>query len=92
MPNAFTPKQVLAQFACRLRNADPQSWEQFVECFDAYATEVTIAVTNCGQHEILTQQGRAQEENLRREHFQKSECGGGFQGRIIQVVRSGQRA
>jgi hypothetical protein len=57
---ALTPQQVLAQFACRLRNADPKSWEQFIECFDAYTTEVTVAVTRADANEILNLQGRAQ--------------------------------
>jgi hypothetical protein len=57
---ALTPQQVLAQYACRLRNSDPKAWEEFVECFDAYATEVTVAVTNAPQTEILNVQGRAQ--------------------------------
>jgi hypothetical protein len=57
---ALTPQQVLAQFACRLRNADPQTWDSFVQCFDAYTTEVTVAVTNAEQNEILNRQGRAQ--------------------------------
>ena len=58
--SALSPQQVLAQFAMRLRAADPQAWESFVQCFDAYATEVTVAVTNAPQDQILNAQGRAQ--------------------------------
>ena len=58
--SALSPQQVLAQFAMRLRHADPKAWEEFVQCFDAYATEVTLAVTNASQNEILVCQGRAQ--------------------------------
>jgi len=51
---------VLAQFAVRLRAADNQAWEGFVQCFDAYTTEVTVAVTEASQDKILNAQGRAQ--------------------------------
>ena len=44
----------------RLRNADPPAWESFVEIFDAYSTEVTVAVTQAPQDQILNAQGRAQ--------------------------------
>lgn len=55
-----TPTQVLSQYALRLRGAAPKEFEAFVECFDAYATEVTVAVTACEPNEILNRQGRAQ--------------------------------
>jgi hypothetical protein len=44
----------------RLRTADPTAWEGFVDCFDAYSTEVTLAVTQAPQDAILNAQGRAQ--------------------------------
>lgn len=59
MPVAPSPTQVLALCALRLRNADPRAWDDFLACFDAYATEVTVAVTQAEQHEILQAQGRA---------------------------------
>lgn len=31
-----------------------------MQCFDAYATDVTVAVTNADQSEILVKQGQAQ--------------------------------
>jgi len=55
-----TPQQVLAQHCMRLRNADPRAWDEFVTCFDAYATEVTVAVTRADQNMILNWQGKAQ--------------------------------
>lgn len=54
-----SPTEILRQHAHHLRNAAPREWEAFVACFDAYATEVTVAVTNAEQHEILVAQGRA---------------------------------
>lgn len=52
---------VLSQFALRLRNADPESWERFIAAFDAYAGELTVAVTDAPQDQILHMQGRAKQ-------------------------------
>lgn len=57
--NPRTPSDVLAHYAHSLQIAAPKEWEAFVQTFDAYATEVTVAVTNAEQHEILVCQGRA---------------------------------
>lgn len=54
-----TPTEVCKHYARALRAAAPKEWEAFVECFDAWATDVTVAVTNAEQHEILVAQGRA---------------------------------
>lgn len=43
-----------------LRNAAPEEWKKFVECFDAATLEVTVAVTKAEPAEILRLQGRAQ--------------------------------
>lgn len=56
----MTPSDALKQYAHQLQTSAPQEWAAFVECFDAYATEVTVAVTTAPQHEVLQQQGRAQ--------------------------------
>lgn len=40
--------------------AAPKEWEEFVQMFDAFATEVTVAVTRADQSEILNKQGQAQ--------------------------------
>lgn len=58
--NSPTTKDFLSQSALRLRSAAPKDFEHFVEVFDAYATEVTVAVTAADQNEILNRQGRAQ--------------------------------
>ena len=50
----------MSDAALRLRSAAPKEFERFVEVMDAYATEVTLAVTEAHQSDILCQQGRAQ--------------------------------
>lgn len=55
----MTPSDVLKHHAHNLQLSAPKEWEAFVQCFDAYATEVTVAVTRAEQHEILVAQGRA---------------------------------
>jgi hypothetical protein len=57
---AHTPTTILSQFALRLRAVAPKEFEAFVECFDAYATEITVAVTAADQSTVLNAQGRAQ--------------------------------
>jgi hypothetical protein len=54
-----SPSVVLAHYAKALRAAAPREWEAFIQCFDAYATEVTVAVTQAEQHEVLQKQGQA---------------------------------
>lgn len=39
--------------------AAPTEWDAFVECFDAAATEITVAVIHADQSEVLNRQGRA---------------------------------
>jgi predicted Zn-dependent protease with MMP-like domain len=56
----MTPQMVLAKFCMRLRALDERAWDDFVQCFDAYTTEVTVAVTEAPQDKILNAQGRAQ--------------------------------
>ncbi len=53
------PSDVTRAYAHALQLAAPREWEAFVECFDAYATEVTVAVTQADQQDILVAQGRA---------------------------------
>lgn len=55
----MTPTDTLKIYAHHLQIAAPKEWEAFVQCFDAYATEVTVAVTAAEQNEILVAQGRA---------------------------------
>lgn len=55
-----TTPQVVAHYLQALRNAAPREFEPFVAAFDAWATEVTVAVTTASQQDVLQQQGRAQ--------------------------------
>jgi hypothetical protein len=57
----MTTDKILQRFALRLKNADPSGWDSFVEAFDVYTTEVTVAVTQAPAAEILVMQGRAQQ-------------------------------
>jgi hypothetical protein len=57
---AFSTPEYLSQCALRLRSADPKAWDEFCVGLDAYATEITVAVTAAEQNDILNQQGRAQ--------------------------------
>lgn len=56
----MTPSDAFQQYAYRLQLAAPKEWEEFVQLFDAFATEVTVAVTRADQSEILNKQGQAQ--------------------------------
>lgn len=56
----FSPTDTLKHYAHAIQLAAPREWEVFVQCFDAYATEVTVAVTAADQSEVLNAQGRAQ--------------------------------
>lgn len=56
---AHTPSSVLSHYARTLQLAAPKEWDAFVQVFDAYATDVTVAVTAAEQHEILVAQGKA---------------------------------
>lgn len=56
----FSPTNILAKYAHGLQLAAPREWEAFVEVFDAYSTDVTVAVTVADQSAILNAQGRAQ--------------------------------
>lgn len=56
---ALTPSDVLSHYAHAIQIAAPKEWEAFVQTFDAYSTEVTVAVTDAEQHEVLVAQGKA---------------------------------
>lgn len=59
--NTFTTTQMMQQYMLRLKNSSPEGWDDFVQVFDVYATEVTVAVTQAPSEEILRMQGRAQQ-------------------------------
>ena len=44
-----------------LRAADAKAYEQFLEAFDLYATEITVAETDAPPGDILNMQGRAKQ-------------------------------
>lgn len=52
---------MMQQFMLRLKNANPEAWDNFVQTFDIYATEVAIQLTQAPSDEILRMQGRAQQ-------------------------------
>lgn len=56
---APTPTDVLSHYAHTLQLAAPREWEAFVQCFDAYATEITVTVISAEQNEVLGAQGKA---------------------------------
>lgn len=58
---SLTTTDILKEFARRLRSADPENFQSFVEALDAYALEVTVAVTEAPQDQVLNMQGRARQ-------------------------------
>lgn len=59
MTAPLSPSDVLSHYAHAIQMAAPKEWDAFVQTFDAYATEVTVAVTNAAQDEVLVSQGQA---------------------------------
>jgi len=51
----------ISELAGRLKNADPQLYEQFLRVLEQYVFDVTVAVTEAPSTEILQAQGRAQQ-------------------------------
>ena len=51
----------MQHFALQLRRADEKAYRGFLEAFDAYATEFTVAVTEAPAVDILNMQGRAKQ-------------------------------
>lgn len=53
---------VLDKRICQqLRNAGPSQWDAFVQMFSAYKAEVTDAVTEADNNEILIAKGSAKQ-------------------------------
>lgn len=52
---------LVKHYAFSLRNADPDAYRAFLEALDAYATEITVAVTDAPAEAILNMQGRAKQ-------------------------------
>jgi hypothetical protein len=61
MTSNIDTAKMLQQFMLRLKNSNPASWDDFVQTFDIYATEVTVQMTQAPSEEILRMQGRAQQ-------------------------------
>lgn len=61
MSGKYQTTDFLKHFAFQLRNAEPKAYEAFLEAFDAYATEITVAVTDAPAADILNMQGRAKQ-------------------------------
>ena len=57
--SALDPTEVLKQYAHALQLAAPREWEAFLQCFDAYANEVVLAMVHSPQDQILQQQGKS---------------------------------
>lgn len=55
----WTTAEIMQAFALQLRNADPKAWDGFIDALDAYATEVTVQLTEAPAEQILKMQGRA---------------------------------
>ena len=51
----------LNHYAFQLKKSDPKVYESFLAAFDAYATEITVAVTDAQPADILHMQGRAKQ-------------------------------
>lgn len=60
-PQSVPTEQAFKHLCTRLRNADPQVWEQFVQCFDTYTIEVMSQMSSAPSDAILNLQGRAQQ-------------------------------
>lgn len=56
-------------FAFQLRGADPKAYQSLLEAFDAYAVEITVAVTDAPPDQILNMQGRAKQTLILLEHL-----------------------
>lgn len=56
---APSPSDVFKQYSHALQLAAPREWDAFVQCFDAYSADVTVAVIHADQTEILNKQGQA---------------------------------
>lgn len=61
MSGKYQTVDYIGHFANQLRGADPKAYESFITALDAYATEITVAVTDAPATEILNMQGRAKQ-------------------------------
>lgn len=54
-----TPSEVLRHYARALELSSPKEWRDFVQVFDAYTTEITVAVTAAPNDALLEAKGKA---------------------------------
>lgn len=59
--SSYNSVDYIRHYAHVLRGADPKVYEQFLQAFEMYATEITVAVTDAPQEQILNMQGRAKQ-------------------------------
>jgi hypothetical protein len=57
---SLSPKD-LAETALRLRNSNPEGWDQFVASFAAYTDHAVLDVTAAGSDNVLVLQGQARQ-------------------------------
>ena len=55
------PPKDLAETALRLRNSNPEGWDQFVVSFAAYTDHAVLDVTAAGSDNVLVLQGQARQ-------------------------------
>lgn len=58
---ASTDPARVSEFAWFFRNADPRVYDAFIRFLDQYTYDVTVAVTDASNDDILTAKGRAQQ-------------------------------
>ncbi len=57
---SLSPKD-LAETALRLRNSNPEGWDQFVASFAAYTDHAVLSTVQAGSDGVLVVQGQARQ-------------------------------
>ena len=55
------PPKDLAETALRLRNFNPEGWDNFLAAFAAYTDRAVVDVTAAGSDNVLVMQGQARQ-------------------------------
>jgi predicted Zn-dependent protease with MMP-like domain len=61
MIGKYQPVDLVRHFASQLVGADQKAYQALLEAFEAYAREITVAVTDAPAEHILNMQGRAKQ-------------------------------